>query len=85
MVASPMVAVAQLGERQTEDLKVPGSTPCLGNFGDACLLCIVSILAGDSRRGSGAQPPNYDSELHGTTTASCKVQLAMIELPTFSV
>lgn len=25
-------AIAQLGERQTEDLKVPGSIPGLGNF-----------------------------------------------------
>ena len=26
-----MAAIAQLGERQTEDLKVPGSIPGLGN------------------------------------------------------
>ena len=25
-------AIAQLGERQTEDLEVPGSIPGLGNF-----------------------------------------------------
>ena len=25
-------AIAQLGERQTEDLKVPGSSPGLGHF-----------------------------------------------------
>ena len=27
----PRAAIAQLGERQTEDLKVPGSIPGLGN------------------------------------------------------
>ena len=27
-----MAAIAQLGERQTEDLKVPGSIPGLGTF-----------------------------------------------------
>ena len=27
-----MAAIAQLGERQTEDLKVPGSIPGLGKF-----------------------------------------------------
>ena len=27
-----MAAIAQLGERQTEDLKVPGSSPGLGTF-----------------------------------------------------
>ena len=31
-VASPTAAIAQLGERQTEDLKVPGSIPGLGSF-----------------------------------------------------
>ena len=30
-----LAAIAQLGERQTEDLKVPGSIPGLGK---ACLL-----------------------------------------------
>ena len=29
---SCMAAIAQLGERQTEDLKVPGSIPGLGNL-----------------------------------------------------
>ena len=28
--ASALAAIAQLGERQTEDLKVPGSIPGLG-------------------------------------------------------
>ena len=28
----PPAAIAQLGERQTEDLKVPGSIPGLGTF-----------------------------------------------------
>ncbi len=31
-VAVPTAAIAQLGERQTEDLKVPGSIPGLGKF-----------------------------------------------------
>ena len=29
---TPPAAIAQLGERQTEDLKVPGSIPGLGTF-----------------------------------------------------
>ena len=42
-------AIAQLGERQTEDLKVPGSTPGLGIFrfmpcGRACF-CFCFIAA----------------------------------------
>ena len=40
-VASPTVAIAQLGERQTEDLKVPGSIPGVGSLGGACLHCVV--------------------------------------------
>ena len=32
-------AIAQLGERQTEDLKVPGSIPGLGIFADPGLAC----------------------------------------------
>jgi hypothetical protein len=39
--ALPTAAIAQLGERQTEDLKVPGSIPGLGSFGVACLRCVV--------------------------------------------
>ena len=31
-------AIAQLGERQTEDLKVPGSIPGLGR-----ILCVVRL------------------------------------------
>ena len=30
-IVSAAAAIAQLGERQTEDLKVPGSIPGLGN------------------------------------------------------
>ena len=30
-------AIAQLGERQTEDLKVPGSIPCLGILNLVCV------------------------------------------------
>ena len=53
--------------------------------GHANLFCIVPILTGDPRRGSGAQSPDYDSEMHRTTTASCKVHLARVELATLSV
>ena len=31
-------AIAQLGERQTEDLEVPGSIPGLGIFSSSCIL-----------------------------------------------
>ena len=34
-----MAAIAQLGERQTEDLKVPGSIPGLGIFGKWWFWC----------------------------------------------
>ena len=38
--ASALAAIAQLGERQTEDLKVPGSIPGLGTFlAPASTLC----------------------------------------------
>ena len=33
-------AIAQLGERQTEDLKVPGSIPGLGNFSVSKLVLV---------------------------------------------
>ena len=33
----PEAAIAQLGERQTEDLKVPGSIPGLGISYEVCL------------------------------------------------
>ena len=32
MLPSSSAAIAQLGERQTEDLKVPGSIPGLGTY-----------------------------------------------------
>ena len=35
-----MAAIAQLGERQTEDLKVPGSIPGLG----MCMLLQTCVL-----------------------------------------
>ena len=35
-------AIAQLGERQTEDLKVPGSIPGLGN-----LICLDFAMVAD--------------------------------------
>ena len=38
---SSEAAIAQLGERQTEDLKVPGSIPGLGIFIDVCVRRIV--------------------------------------------
>ena len=41
----PEAAIAQLGERQTEDLKVPGSIPGLG--------IIVSIFQGSAQSVSG--------------------------------
>ena len=34
-----VAAIAQLGERQTEDLKVPGSIPGLGIFADPGFAC----------------------------------------------
>ena len=43
-----MAAIAQLGERQTEDLKVPGSIPGLGIY------CAQEPLAPAARRGEQA-------------------------------
>ena len=42
-------AIAQLGERQTEDLKVPGSIPGLGN---TCH-CSVGVAYGDGNNKLG--------------------------------
>ena len=36
MLPSSSAAIAQLGERQTEDLKVPGSIPGLGTYDQFC-------------------------------------------------
>ncbi len=44
-----MAAIAQLGERQTEDLKVPGSIPGGGSKKQACL-CGVMVNASLSGR-----------------------------------
>ena len=38
LVGTPAASIAQLGERQTEDLKVPGSIPGLGIFNPICLI-----------------------------------------------
>ena len=42
--SSTQAAIAQLGERQTEDLKVPGSIPGLGILSHVHL-CLVSCFA----------------------------------------
>jgi hypothetical protein len=41
----PPAAIAQLGERQTEDLKVPGSIPGLGTLAELLFVCIWCQLA----------------------------------------
>ena len=46
--ADVIAAIAQLGERQTEDLKVPGSIPGPGSFGNACLHCLVISAVGSA-------------------------------------
>ena len=38
-------AIAQLGERQTEDLKVPGSIPGLGIFNPICLIAFENQVS----------------------------------------
>ena len=48
MFANVRAAIAQLGERQTEDLKVPGSIPGLGIY------CAQEPLAPAARRGEQA-------------------------------
>ena len=54
-VAYSMAAIAQLGERQTEDLTVPGSIPSLGNSFWSGRACSASIAH------SGAQLRNTQS------------------------
>ena len=48
--AVTMAAIAQLGERQTEDLKVPGSIPGLGRYVRAgeSHVCLERVLAASS-------------------------------------
>ena len=48
-MAALHAAIAQLGERQTEDLKVPGSIPGLGSF--VLPACVVLCLRGSVRDG----------------------------------
>ena len=43
MRTEDIAAIAQLGERQTEDLKVPGSIPGLGIFD--CLQLMLSAMS----------------------------------------
>ena len=43
MYPHPAAAIAQLGERQTEDLKVPGSIPGLGSTSQWQLWCSASL------------------------------------------
>ena len=45
---TPTAVIAQLGERQTEDLKVPGSIPGLGSFGVAYLrwVLLLAVVSG---------------------------------------
>jgi hypothetical protein len=43
-----MAAIAQLGERQTEDLKDPGSIPGLGTLSEGCVFVTVRWSEGSS-------------------------------------
>jgi hypothetical protein len=45
-----MAAIAQLGERQTEDLKVPGLIPGLGTLSGGCVFVTVRWSEGSSLR-----------------------------------
>ena len=67
VVASPTAAIAQLGERQTEDLKVPGSIPGLGSFGDACLHCAAISAVGSAWR----LPPHWAEVVAAAARALC--------------
>ena len=63
-------AIAQLGERQTEDLKVPGSIPGLGIF---------FRMGRDGRRGTCRPPVALVSELR---SARCfAIEVAVSRLP----
>ena len=51
-------AIAQLGERQTEDLKVPGSIPGLGIFSCCCMVAMWQAAA--AAAAAAAAPPPLD-------------------------
>ena len=64
-------AIAQLGERQTEDLKVPGSIPGLGMF--FCVVFVARVVLGVLRCTLHALVGGYSS---GTMRFSCFENLA---------
>ena len=43
LVSEHQAAIAQLGERQTEDLEVPGSIPGLGIFWQCYFICVIGL------------------------------------------
>ena len=51
--AASQAAIAQLGERQTEDLKVPGSIPGLGICFVMCQLFPHTVVIVSARRPRG--------------------------------
>ena len=71
-------AIAQLGERETEDLKVPSSILGLGNCGNG-----FSLFAALSFRAVFAHSFNVASHIKVATHTN--LHLARIELATFSV
>ena len=56
-------AIAQLGERQTEDLKVPGSIPGLGTFSSRRSRCPRTKISRASRPLGGFSPDCIQNEL----------------------
>ena len=55
--------IAQLGERQTEDLKVPGSIPGLGTFlGDRSQPAITPVTDTRKMTLAGLEPAIFGSE-----------------------
>ena len=69
MYSMTSAALAQLGERQTEDLKVPGSIPGGGSFSSTMAQWSSGMIPA-----SGAGGPGFDSLLSpfGGTTSSVR-------------
>ena len=64
LIAIARAAIAQLGERQTEDLKVPGSIPGLGISSCYCSVAIQGHLRSPTRR-QGSSPAQSSTYMLG--------------------
>ena len=74
----PFAAIAQLGERQTEDLKVPGSIP---GGGTVTALVAQSVEHGSNKPRVGGSSPSWSILpflVHPSVTATRAAQRELI-------